>query len=77
MTLAQWLASTDPMALLTWHQSPQVEAWRISDRKLRLFACACCLQIEPDFLDERSRWAVTVAEHFADTDARQGRRHVK
>ena len=50
MTEAEWLASEDPAAMLTFLTNRgeiidslgQVVSERTSDRKLRLFACACC-----------------------------------
>lgn len=59
MNEQQWLTSDDPatmMAALTL----------VSDRKLRLFACACCRQVWHLLTDPRSRRAVEVAERYAD-----------
>ncbi len=48
MTETEWLTSVDPVAMLAWArgyvnvQSDYRRNAKISDRKLRLFACACC-----------------------------------
>jgi hypothetical protein len=57
MSEAEWLACTEPRDLL--------RTGRRSDRKLRLFACACCRRIWPQ-LDRKGRHAVTESERFAD-----------
>jgi hypothetical protein len=59
-TAAEWLASADPAPLLSFPHS---------DRKLRLFACACCRRIWHLLSDERCRAAVIVAERYADGHA--------
>lgn len=59
MTEDEWLACADPAAMLMFLRS------KASDRKLRLFACACCRQycymLVAETLD-----ALDVAEKFAD-----------
>jgi hypothetical protein len=61
MTDEQWLAATDP--------KPMLEALQATDRKLRLFACACCRRVwhlmPPDGYQEW-RTAVEKAEEYAD-----------
>lgn len=59
-----WLDCIDPRPMLNHLRS------RISERKVRLFACACCRRIWP-WLEECGRRAVEVAELFADNDATQ------
>jgi hypothetical protein len=60
MTEAEWLAATDPTPLVRFLEG------RASDRKLRLFACACCRRVWHLLPDERSRKAVEFAERCDD-----------
>jgi hypothetical protein len=63
MTPTEWQACKDPAALLSYLGG------RISDRKLRLFACACCRRIWHLLPQPGSRLAVEAAERFADGQA--------
>jgi hypothetical protein len=60
MSEKRWLEGLDPDPMLDFLGD------KISQRKLRLLACAACRYVWPHLVDERSRNAVEVAEHFAD-----------
>lgn len=64
MTEQEWLESSTPTAMLQ-----HLTEIRVSERKARLLACACCRCIWEYLEDPRSRRAVVVAEHFADNRA--------
>ncbi len=59
MTVAEWLACTEPEPMLEFLKDP------VSDRKLRLFSCACCRRIW-HLIPPYHRKTVEVAERFAD-----------
>jgi hypothetical protein len=60
MTESEWLSCTDPDLLLDFAGS-----W-LSERKLRLFGCACCRRLWPVLAERGSREAVAAAEAVAD-----------
>jgi hypothetical protein len=63
VTEAEWLACGDPLPMLFYLGR------RASDRKLRLFACACC-RISPGLpKDSTTRDIIGVVERFADGQA--------
>ena len=60
MTEAEWLTSSDPVAMIKMAKA------RLRHRKLRLFAVACCHRIQKLLLDARSHGAIAAAEQYAD-----------
>jgi hypothetical protein len=60
MTEVEWLVCNRPRTLLRFLFG------KVSDRKVRLFGCACCRAVWPRLVDERSRKAVELTERFAD-----------
>lgn len=60
MTEAEWLACEDLEPMLEFLRS------KASDRKLRLFACACCRRIWHLLTDKPTRHLLSVGELYAD-----------
>lgn len=60
MTEAEWLSSTEPTPMLGFLRGVA------SDRKLRLFACACCRHVWHLLGNDGCRRAVELSERFAD-----------
>src|SRR5690349_12078580 len=69
MTEAEWLAANDPTPMLEFLKG------KVSDRKLRLFAVACCRNIAHLFSDEQYFAKLVFAELIAERqDTRADRR---
>lgn len=60
MTEADWLRCTIPQDMR------RINLGKVSDRKLRLFAVACCRRVWDLFTSDLSSRTVEIAEHFAD-----------
>src|SRR5579884_2430292 len=60
MTEAAWLKCIRPGVMLRFLRG------KSTDRKLRLFACACCRSVWDLLSTEENRHAIEVAERFAD-----------
>lgn len=75
MDEAKWLAyRTEPKVMLSWLRS------KATNRKKRLFGCACCRRIWSLIGNEKSRSAVLLAERFADgqlTDRERATAHTE
>jgi hypothetical protein len=63
MTEAEWLECTDPTAMLEFLRG------KVSERKLRLFACACCRQISLRLGTSVVPKEIDASERFADGEA--------
>jgi hypothetical protein len=59
MTEAEWLTSRDPIEMLRSRRPG-------NNRRLRLFACACCQNLRGFINDARSLQAIEAAENWAD-----------
>jgi hypothetical protein len=64
MTEAEWLECADPQQMLRLLMEGMA-----SDRKLRLFGCACCRRVWESLTEDCFRDAVEIAERFADGQA--------
>jgi len=67
MTEEEWLACAEPQKMLDFLRD------KVSERKLRLFACACCRRIW-QLLQGHNRIAVEVAEEFAEGQVTEAKR---
>src|SRR5438045_3068528 len=79
MTETDWLICSDPHEMLDYFGKSD-ESWlqrlwlpfrgnQPRDRKLQLFACACCRHLWELLPDARSRGAIEVCERYADGQA--------
>jgi len=68
MTETEWLACDDPATMLRASQG------HVSERKLRLFACACCRRVGAALTEAEDWRAIEVAERYADGLASESER---
>src|SRR5262245_11290986 len=68
MTETDWLACQEPQKMLAWLRT----TGKLSGRKARLFAVACCRRILPHLSDGRSQKVVQMSELYADGLATRG-----
>jgi hypothetical protein len=64
MTEAEWLECDDPS-----HMVITLRYMKLSERRFRLCACACCREMWHNLADPRIKAAVVAAEQFADGTA--------
>src|SRR5262245_2369292 len=64
MTEADWNSCDDAQKMLAWLR----HSGKTHDRKLRLFACACCRRIWDRFPDPSNRGLVAAVEDHPDGD---------
>jgi hypothetical protein len=65
MNEVEWLAGTDPDAMLDYLEG------KVSERRLRLFACACCRRLWRHVKNPTVRGAVEASEAFAEGKIRR------
>src|SRR5438128_789133 len=64
MTEAEWDRCTDPTPMLQFLE----DSGKATDRKLRLFACACCYRFRQPKKAAIYSWVLRVAEELADKE---------